>query len=79
PCPCGNYGSKKQECRFTPAQIHKYLSKLSGPIMDRIDLHIEVDSVTYDDLNSEIQEETSGKQVIAFGKNHIEAIGQVVF
>lgn len=59
PCPCGNYGSKKQECRCTPAQIHKYLSKLSGPIMDRIDLHIEVDSVSYDDLNSEIQEETS--------------------
>lgn len=52
PCPCGNYGSKKNECRCTPAQIHKYLSKLSGPIMDRIDLHIEVDNVTYDDLNS---------------------------
>ena len=52
PCPCGNYESKKNECRCTPAQIHKYLSKLSGPIMDRIDLHIEVDNVTYDDLNS---------------------------
>ena len=52
PCPCGNYGSKKNECRCTSAQIHKYLSKLSGPIMDRIDLHIEIDNVTYDDLNS---------------------------
>ncbi len=52
PCPCGNYGSKKNECRCTPAQIHKYLSKLSGPIMDRIDLHVEVDNVTYEDLNS---------------------------
>lgn len=31
PCPCGNYGSSKQECRCSPAQIHKYLSKLSGP------------------------------------------------
>lgn len=52
PCPCGNYGSKRQECRCTPMQIHKYLSKLSGPIMDRIDLHVEVDNVTYQDLSS---------------------------
>lgn len=59
PCPCGNFGSTKQECRCTPAQIHKYLAKLSGPIMDRIDLHIEVDNVTYDDLNSTSEEESS--------------------
>lgn len=61
PCPCGNYGSKKIECRCTPAQIHKYLSKLSGPIMDRIDLHVEVDSVTYDDLNSQTESESSAE------------------
>ncbi|MBE7074543.1 MAG: ATP-binding protein [Clostridiales bacterium] len=59
PCPCGNYGSKTQVCRCTPQQIHKYLSKLSGPIMDRIDLHVEVDSVTYDDLSSKKEEEAS--------------------
>lgn len=59
PCPCGNYGSKVQQCRCTPAQIHKYLSKLSGPIMDRIDLHVEVDSITYDDLTSKKEEESS--------------------
>lgn len=52
PCPCGNYGSKTQVCRCSPQQIHKYLAKLSGPIMDRIDLHVEVDSITYDDLSS---------------------------
>ena len=50
PCPCGHYGSKKVQCKCTPTQIHKYLSKLSGPLMDRIDLHMEVDSVEYGDL-----------------------------
>lgn len=59
PCPCGNYGSKGRECSCTPAQIHKYLAKLSGPIMDRIDLHIEVDNVSYSDLKSDNVEETS--------------------
>lgn len=60
PCPCGYYGSKNVECKCTPIQIHKYLSKLSGPLMDRIDLHIEVDNVTYDELtNRETNEEKS--------------------
>lgn len=60
PCPCGYYGSKKGECKCTPIQIHKYLSKLSGPLMDRIDLHIEVDNVTYSELtNKENVEEKS--------------------
>ena len=59
PCPCGYYGSKTQVCRCTPQQIHKYLAKLSGPIMDRIDLHVEVDSITYDDLASKVEEECS--------------------
>jgi len=59
PCPCGHYGSKDKECKCTPASIHKYLNKLSGPLMDRIDMHIEVDSVTYDELNSTELEEPS--------------------
>ena len=59
PCPCGHYGSRDKECKCTPQVIHKYLNKLSGPLMDRIDMHIEVDSVTYDELNSEIFEESS--------------------
>ena len=53
PCPCGYFGSKTHECSCTPIQINKYLSKLSGPLMDRIDLHITVDNVTYDDLTSD--------------------------
>ena len=59
PCPCGNYGSKTAECKCTPNQIHKYLNKLSGPLMDRIDLHVEVDSITYSELSEDIQEESS--------------------
>ncbi|MBE7082266.1 MAG: ATP-binding protein [Clostridiales bacterium] len=59
PCPCGNYGSKTQVCRCSPNQIHNYLNKLSGPIMDRIDLHVEVDSITYDDIASTKEEECS--------------------
>lgn len=59
PCPCGNFGSKDRECHCSPNQIHKYLAKLSGPIMDRIDIHVEVDSVSYDDLKSEREEECS--------------------
>ena len=60
PCPCGHYGSKDGECKCSQNQIHKYLSRLSGPLMDRIDLHIEVDNVTYDELTSkEVNEEPS--------------------
>ncbi len=59
PCPCGYYGSKTHDCSCTPLQINKYLSKLSGPLMDRIDLHITVDNVTYDDLTSDSLAEDS--------------------
>lgn len=59
PCPCGYYGSSKHTCSCSLGQIHKYLSKLSGPLMDRIDLHVEVDGVTYDDIKSNNEEESS--------------------
>lgn len=61
PCPCGNYGSKDKQCHCSPGQISKYMSKLSGPIMDRIDIHIEVDNVTYDELKSDYKEESSAE------------------
>ncbi|MCH5164138.1 MAG: YifB family Mg chelatase-like AAA ATPase [Clostridiales bacterium] len=61
PCPCGNFGSKTHECTCTPAQINKYMSKLSGPLMDRIDIHIEVDNVTYSDLSSKESGESSAE------------------
>ncbi|MEG2453917.1 MAG: ATP-binding protein, partial [Clostridia bacterium] len=59
PCPCGNYGSKTAECRCTASQIHNYLSKLSGPLLDRIDIQIEVDNITYEEFNDKSTFETS--------------------
>ena len=61
PCPCGNYGSSYLQCSCTPAQIHKYRSKVSGPLLDRIDLQVEVDGVKYDDLSSEAVGESSAQ------------------
>ena len=63
PCPCGNFGSQTKECKCTPQQIRKYLSKLSGPLMDRIDLHIEVDNISYDDLTDKITNEETSEQI----------------
>jgi len=58
PCPCGYLTDPKKECHCTPNQIQKYLSKVSGPLLDRIDIHIEVPSVKYKDLS----DETSGEK-----------------
>jgi len=52
PCPCGYYGAPKRECRCTPIQIRNYRNKISGPLLDRIDIHIEVPSVSYHELSS---------------------------
>ena len=59
PCPCGYYGSTTQPCKCTPSAIHKYLSKISGPLLDRIDLHIEVDSIDFEELTQGELEESS--------------------
>lgn len=59
PCPCGYYGSTKVQCKCQPSAIQKYLNKISGPLLDRIDLHIEVDSVGYDELTVDALEESS--------------------
>lgn len=59
PCPCGNYGSKINRCTCTPGTIQKYLSKISGPLLDRIDLQVEVDSVSYEEISGEILAESS--------------------
>jgi magnesium chelatase family protein len=57
PCPCGNYGSPDKVCTCSPAQVAKYKSKISGPLLDRIDIQVEVDSVKY----SELTEQTLGE------------------
>ena len=59
PCPCGNYGSADRPCTCSPAAIRKYRARVSGPLLDRIDIQVEVDSVKYEDLVSEREEESS--------------------
>ena len=61
PCPCGNYGSARLTCTCTPSQIHKYRSKVSGPLLDRIDIQVEADAVEYDDLVADAAEESSAE------------------
>ena len=60
PCPCGYHGDPKRECRCSPLQIHRYRARISGPLLDRIDLHVEVPAVKYQDLASLHQGESSG-------------------
>mgnify|MGYP004654635759 FL=1 len=59
PCPCGYYGSKEKRCTCSEGQISKYMNKISGPLLDRIDIQIEVSPVKYDKLNSISECETS--------------------
>ncbi len=50
PCPCGNFGNPRRECRCSPAQVERYRSKISGPLLDRIDIHVEAPAVEFRDL-----------------------------
>lgn len=59
PCPCGYYNHPEKECVCAPGVVQKYLSKVSGPLLDRIDLHVEVTPVNFDELSSERQAEKS--------------------
>lgn len=61
PCPCGNYGSSERECTCTPAQILKYKARISGPLLDRIDIQVEVDGVKYAELSDDSAAETSAE------------------
>ncbi len=59
PCPCGFFTDPHHECHCTPPQIQRYLAKISGPLLDRIDIHIEVGPVKYQELSKDRQEESS--------------------
>ena len=59
PCPCGYFGDTAHECSCTPTQIQRYRSHISGPLLDRIDLHVEVPAVKYKDLGTETSGESS--------------------
>ena len=58
-CPCGFYGDAGRECRCTPAIIQRYLSKISGPLLDRIDIHVEVPAVPFKELRDSAPTESS--------------------
>ncbi|RJP64493.1 MAG: ATP-binding protein, partial [Candidatus Abyssobacteria bacterium SURF_17] len=51
-CPCGNLGDPRRECTCQPSQVQRYLGKVSGPLLDRIDMHMEVPAVKYAELSS---------------------------
>jgi len=80
PCPCGNYGNPNQECTCQPQQIQKYISRISGPLLDRIDIHIQVQAVKYKELSSKTSAEPSTeirKRVIeARKKQHVRFSGK---
>jgi len=59
PCPCGFYNHPEKECTCPPGAIQKYLNKISGPLLDRIDLHVEVTPVAFGELNDSHKGETS--------------------
>ncbi len=59
PCPCGYLGDSVRQCSCSPLQIQKYRSRLSGPLMDRIDIHVNVENVKYSDLSSAEEGEPS--------------------
>jgi len=61
PCPCGFFGHPTRECICSANAVHKYLNRISGPMLDRLDLHVEVPPVDYTSLSSERKEETSAQ------------------
>ncbi len=59
PCPCGFFNHPERECTCGPGVVQKYLSRISGPLLDRIDLHVEVTPVAFSELSSDVQFEKS--------------------
>ncbi len=68
PCPCGNFGSGVKQCSCSETAVERYLSRISGPLLDRLDLHVEVTAVDYDSISDKQSGESSAeirKRVIA--------------
>src|SRR6056297_3944240 len=61
PCPCGYYNHPDKDCVCTPGNIQRYMNKISGPLLDRIDIQIEVVPVSYDELSLSREAEKSGQ------------------
>jgi magnesium chelatase family protein len=79
PCPCGFLGDAKHQCKCNPLAVEKYLGRISGPLLDRIDLHIEVPAVPYEELSKKADGTNSGvmrEQVLAARKVQDERFGE---
>jgi magnesium chelatase family protein len=61
PCPCGYFNDRSSECHCTPMMIQRYIAKISGPLLDRIDIHIDVPAVNYKEMRSSSEPEPSSK------------------
>lgn len=61
PCPCGYFGHPTRSCTCAKGAVHRYLSRVSGPLLDRLDLHVEVPAVNFDELNSDTKSESSAE------------------
>jgi magnesium chelatase family protein len=61
PCKCGYFGDSRRQCTCTPTQVNRYRSRISGPLLDRIDIQVEVSNVDYEDLSSSENSETSAE------------------
>lgn len=59
PCPCGYYGHPSQKCTCTHGAVNRYLARVSGPMLDRMDIHVEVPPIDFNELNSNLKTETS--------------------
>jgi magnesium chelatase family protein len=64
PCPCGFWNDPTRECRCSPLQIQRYVGRISGPLLDRIDIHIDVPAVKFRDLAGDVAPETEGSAEI---------------
>jgi len=81
PCPCGYFGSDARRCKCTPGQIARYLSKVSGPLVDRIDIHVEVPSVSFGKLRSrasQLDSATLRAQVVKASQTQVARFGSSV-
>ena len=78
PCPCGNRGSRTKACTCTPAQIQRYARRISGPLLDRIDMFIEMNDVPFEDLSGKATGEPSAsirRRVMAARQRQQERFG----
>jgi magnesium chelatase family protein len=82
PCRCGYYGDPSRECTCSPDSVRRYLSRISGPLLDRIDIQVEVPAVSYDELSAPHSDEERSETVKAradaarqFAARRAEALG----